>query len=73
MEPHEKVHRSRKKMLLDNFLGGIAWSLGVTIGGALVIALFAFILSNVNYVPVVGDFVLNVADYISQNQRPFSQ
>lgn len=73
MEPKEKVHRSRSKMLIDNFLGGIAWSLGVTVGGAVIIALIAFILSNVNYVPLVGDAVLNIADYISENQRPFSK
>lgn len=73
MEPKDKVHRPRKKMLIDNFLGGIAWSFGVTIGGAVIIALVAFILANVDYVPVVGDFVLSIADYISNNQRPFAQ
>jgi len=60
-------------MLFENFLGGIAWSIGVTIGGAIVIAAFAFILSHIDYVPIVGDFVLSIVDYIGDNQRPFTQ
>lgn len=58
-------------MLLNNFLGGIAWSAGVTIGGAIFFALFAFLISQLNYVPFFGDFILNLIEYISTNQRPF--
>lgn len=58
-------------MLFDNFLGGIAWSLGVTIGGAVAIALLAFLLPKIGYIPFVGDFILNIINYIGENQRPF--
>lgn len=72
MEPAEKVNRSRKKMIIDNFLGGISWSLGVTIGGAIIIAIIAFLLSNVNYVPFIGDFVINIVNYVGKHQSPFN-
>ncbi|MNC96069.1 hypothetical protein D3C83_133450 [compost metagenome] len=57
-------------MLINNFLGGIAWSLGVTVGGAIILAILGFLLSNVNYVPFVGEFVLGIVNYIAQNQNP---
>lgn len=68
MEANEKVtKRSRGKMMLDNFLGGIAWSLGVWVGATIIIAFFVFILSKVNYIPLVGGFVVQIIDYINSN------
>ncbi len=72
MEPVEKIHRSRGKMMFENFLGGIAWSLGVTFGWAIIIAIIAIVLSKINYVPVVGDFILNIINYVAKHQSPFS-
>lgn len=71
MEPQEKINRPRKKMLLDNFLGGIAWSFGVTIGGAVTITIIAIVLSNINYIPYIGDFVISITKYVSEHQSPF--
>ena len=62
------VYRSRKKMLFDNFLGGIFWSIGVWVGTTVIIALF---LSKLNLVPIVGDFVSQVANYLSKTNSPF--
>ncbi len=68
MEKHENVsQRSRSKMILDNFIGGISWALGVWVGATLVIALLVFILSKVNYIPLVGDFIVNILKYIGEN------
>lgn len=67
-EPHERVHRSRKKMMLDNFLGGISWSLGVVIGGAFVLAILGFVVSRINVVPFVGDFVGQIIYFVETNQ-----
>ena len=65
MQPHEQVHRSRKRMLIDNFLGGIAWSLGVFIGSTIVVTIIVFALSKVNLVPIVGTFVANVTQDVA--------
>lgn len=68
MEPHERVSkRSRGKMIIDNFLGGIAWSLGVWIGATLIIAIIIFALSKVNYIPIVGGIVVEILNYIGEN------
>ena len=60
-------------MLLNNFLGGIAWGLGATIGLSVVLALLALILNNVNLVPLVGGFLSEVLDFMvkhNQNLKP---
>ena len=54
---HYDIHRSRKKMLLDNFIGGIAWGFGTVIGGTLIILLIGYILSKVELIPILGDWV----------------
>ncbi len=71
MERHDQVHRSRKRMMMDNFLGGISWSLGVVIGGAFVLAILGFLISKVNVIPIVGDFVGQIMYFVETNQPGF--
>lgn len=67
MDKTNKINRPIKNMLWHNFLGGIAWALGVTIGATVIFAILGFILSKINYVPVVGNFILQINDFISKN------
>ena len=53
-------------MIVNNFLGGIAWGLGVTIGLTIVLALLGVLVNAVGVVPVVGDFIVQIIDYIEQ-------
>lgn len=67
MQPAEKVERSRKQMALNNFIGGISWSIGVFIGGTIVVAILIFIFSKVDLIPVIGSFVSQVTKNVLQN------
>ncbi len=65
MQKYEEVSKkSRKQIFIDNFLGGIAWGFGTTIGFSLVIAVLSFILNKLNFIPFVGDFVNAVIQYL---------
>jgi len=64
MEKHEQVSASHKRIFLNNFIGGIAWAFGATVGLALIIGILSLILKNVNLIPVVGDFVGKVIQFI---------
>lgn len=65
MEKYEEVSKkSLKAILWHNFLGGVSWGLGATIGVSIVLTLAGFILRNVNFIPIVGDFVQQVTNYI---------
>ena len=60
LEPHEKVYRSKSSIIINNFIGGLSWAVGATIGIALIVALLTFIIRNVNLVPVIGNFISDV-------------
>jgi len=61
-ENYKNVERPLGKILLSNFLGGIAWSLGVLVGTALVVSLIAFVISKINFIPVLGQFLAKVLE-----------
>lgn len=65
----ENINRSRKQIIFNNFLGGLAWGIGVTFGLGLFIAFVVFIARNIDFVPLVGDFVSNIINYILQNSQ----
>lgn len=63
MQAHEKVYRNKKDIIVNNFLGGFAWAAGATIG----VGIILYILSKIILVPIVGTFVLEVANFVLQN------
>ena len=68
MEAKDRIYKNRKRMIADNFIGGIAWSLGVVIGGTITLAILSFILGHINVLPVVGEFVGQIVEFVEQNQ-----
>ncbi len=73
MEPHEKVYRGRKAIIFNNFIAGIAWAIGVTVGFALIIGLFSFVLKNVNFVPYIGGFISDVIKLIIKSNPQWTR
>ncbi len=69
MEQHESLHRNKKEILINNFIGGIAWALGATVGLAIIVAILGVILQNINLVPFVGNFVADIINFII-DKRP---
>lgn len=69
MVQHENIYRGMKKMLYHNFLGGIAWGLGASLGVTIILALLGFLLASVDFVPVIGDFFTQVNEYIESQRR----
>nr|MBI5455372.1 hypothetical protein [Candidatus Levybacteria bacterium] len=67
MEKHEQIHKTKKEIFFNNFLGGVAWGLGATFGVSVFFAIIAFILSKINLVPFVGNFITGVITYVLQN------
>jgi hypothetical protein len=65
LEPYENAQkRSFKDTIFYNFVGGMAWALGATVGLSLIIWGLTVIAQNVNFVPIVGDFVSKIIDFI---------
>ena len=66
IEPIEKVYRPLSKMLRDNFLGGISWALGATVGLAVIVGLVTFILNLLGGLPIVGGFFADIVESTNQ-------
>jgi hypothetical protein len=64
MEKYENIKRSKREIFTNNLVGGLAWGIGATLGLALLIALLGIVAHYVNLVPVVGNFVSGVIDFI---------
>lgn len=63
----DKPHANLKKIFIQNFMGGIAWGLGASVGAAIILALLGFVVGKLNLVPIVGSFVADVIKFILQN------
>ncbi|MEK7605934.1 MAG: DUF5665 domain-containing protein [Patescibacteria group bacterium] len=71
-QPFEKgTHRYTKRQIItNNFLGGIFWAVGVTIGFSLLVALLTLFSKYINLVPIIGVFVSDILDFVlSYNQH----
>lgn len=67
MQPYEKIPGKVKQTIVNNFIGGIAWGVGVSVGLSLIIPIFGIIFSKINLIPVVGDFVSQITSFVLQN------
>ena len=63
----EQVNQGLGKIVKNNIVGGIAWGLGATIGVSIVLAIIGLIFRQINLIPVVGNFVASVVEFISEN------
>ena len=69
MERYEKVLMGKKQIIINNFLGGISWGLGATVGLAVVLAILGFVIGKIDFVPIVGDFLSNLTEYTQRDPR----
>ena len=69
---YERVHEGKKDIMLNNFIGGITWAFGVTVGLALLFGILTLIARNINVVPVVGQFVSNILTFVLEHNPQIS-
>lgn len=65
------VYRSRKKILFDNFLGGLVWSLGMWVGTTVILGVSIYLFSQIDLVPIIGNFVADVTKYVARDRSFF--
>lgn len=59
MQNYEKITMSKRQIIVNNFLGGIAWGLGATIGLAILLTIIGFAISKIDWIPIVGNTIYN--------------
>lgn len=68
-EKYEGVKKNKKEIFTNNFIGGVAWGIGATIGLSILIALLGFLLKYVDLVPFIGNFVSQIIEFVI-NKNP---
>lgn len=70
IEKHLKANMTMRKrdIMAANFLGGLAWGLGSVIGATVVVALLIWILSIVNFIPIIGNFTAEIVNIVTSKQ-----
>lgn len=57
---YTRVHISTWKVILNNFLGGLAWGFGTVLGATVVVGLVVIIISKLGGVPLIGSFFSDI-------------
>ncbi len=63
-----KIHNSLPKLVAFQFLKGLAFGLGTVVGATILVSILALFLSNIDFVPIIGDWAAQIADQMKANQ-----
>jgi len=64
--PLVKIYTSFWRWFFYNLNAGIARGLGTVLGATFFLALVLYFISRIALVPIIGDFVTNIIDYVNQ-------
>ena len=64
-----KIYNSIKKILFISFLKGLASGLGWIIGATILVSLLTYILSQIEFIPILGDIVSQLIEEIKTFDR----
>jgi hypothetical protein len=65
LQPYERSSKlSMNDIVVNNFIGGVAWALGATIGLSLILTILTILAKDVNLVPIIGGFVSKIINFI---------
>ena len=63
------TEESNWKIFYKNFLGGLGWAAGTTIGFALFVALLSYIINALGGIPIIGDVIARIIESTTQALR----
>ena len=64
-----KIYNSIKKILLISFLKGLASGLGWIIGATILVSILTFALSQIQFIPILGEWVSKLINEIQKFDR----
>lgn len=64
-----RVHNSIFRMIGFQFLRGLALGLGTVVGATALVSIVAYWLSQFEFVPIIGEWVKQIADQITETPQ----
>ena len=59
-----RVQNSIPRLLAFNFARGLAFGLGTVVGASLLVSVVVYSLSQIDFIPVIGEWASQIADQI---------
>ncbi|WGH80156.1 DUF5665 domain-containing protein [Jannaschia ovalis] len=63
-----QVHNSLPKLIMFQLYRGLAFGLGTVLGATVVLSILVWSLSQINFIPVIGDWATQVLDVIEPSR-----
>ena len=63
-----KINNSIVKIMGVSFLKGVAFGLGSLVGAGIVLSLLLYLLSQVEFIPVIGEWATQIINIVEKNQ-----
>jgi len=62
-----RIHNSMWRLISFQFVRGLAFGLGSVIGATILVYILVSFLSNINFIPIIGEWAKEIVDLITQN------
>lgn len=56
-----RIHNSWSKLVAFQFVKGLAFGLGTVVGATILVSIFALVLSNIDFIPIIGEWAARIA------------
>ncbi|TCO73318.1 DUF5665 domain-containing protein [Rhodovulum euryhalinum] len=64
------INGSVRRLVAVQFLRGVAMGFGTVVGATALVSVIAFSLSQIDFIPVIGDWAAEIAREIKENATP---
>jgi hypothetical protein len=69
VDKFDHVHtKPRRRIFVDNLLGGLAWGVGSILGATIIIGVLGLVITRSRNIPLIGDVVQIILDEIQQGR-----
>lgn len=59
-----RLHNSIRRLVMFQFLRGLAFGLGSVVGATILVSIMAFLLAQINFIPIIGEWAAEIARQI---------
>ena len=59
-----RIHNSTMKLVTFQFLRGLAFGLGSVLGATILVSVAAYLLSQIDFLPIIGEWAAQIANQI---------
>ncbi|MFT6223544.1 MAG: hypothetical protein ACJA1F_001388 [Paracoccaceae bacterium] len=59
-----KIHNSWWRLVMFQFVRGLALGLGTVVGASILVSLVGFLLTRIDFIPIIGEWAVEIARQI---------